>query len=175
MAILPKRDAIVAEMLTEIDYGVGREAVLATIGKKWQIPLRTFDRYWAIARKEADAEAQRLKEARYNALHKAEMKRVTAGIMAKEERMLILSQIARAELQLPREVLSADGIQTLNVVPDYTERKAAIAELNKMDGEYAPIKKENKHSGDLTIKQDLSQFSTEELLQRAKAVKKLNG
>lgn len=175
MAMIPKREAIVAEMLTEIDYGVSRESVLATIGKKWQIPLRTFDRYWAIARQEAAAEAERLKEARYDRLHEAEMARVNAGIMGKEERMLVLSQIARAEVALDREVLSVDGIQALSVVPDFAERKAAIAELNKMDGDYAPIKKENKHSGDLTIKQDLSQFTTEELLQRAAIVKKING
>jgi len=172
----PNRDSIIAELVSDMDFfGLNYTKALAGSIEKWRIAPRTFDRYWALAKKEYEGQQQEVRAARLEVLIEAEVAKVKAGIMDKHERMEVLSQIARAEITLQREVLSSDGIQALTVVPEYNDRKAAIAELNKMDGEYAPIRKETKHSGEMTLKQDLSQLSTAELLERAQLVKQVNG
>lgn len=69
----------------------------------------------------------------------------TEEVMTVAERMKVLSKIARGEIPLIKP-MSCDGvIQEIEMVPDWMDRKNAIAELNKMDGSYAPTKQ------DLTI------------------------
>lgn len=54
------------------------------------------------------------------------------------ERMQMLTKILRGELSIEEEVSTPSGIITLLVKPSFGERRAAIAELNKMGGDYAP-------------------------------------
>ena len=56
------------------------------------------------------------------------------------ERMQILTQIARGEIPLYKPMVCDGVIENVPVVPDWMDRKNAIAELNKMDGSYAPTK-----------------------------------
>lgn len=58
------------------------------------------------------------------------------------ERMQILTKILRGELTVEEEVVTQSGITTLTVNPSFADRRAAIAELNKMAGDYAPAKTE---------------------------------
>lgn len=63
-------------------------------------------------------------------------------IMNAMERKHILTQIARGELEVTKSVPNGKTIDHIITTPDYNDRKAAIAELNKMDGDYAPIKQD---------------------------------
>jgi hypothetical protein len=156
----PKQELLIHHILSEMDWDTEREEVLANVQEKWQTPTRTFDRYWKIAKDRFDGKqtevslarnlvrSQSIAEAKHLAILEVETSRARAKIMDKFERMEILSQIARAEINLVKEVLSIQGVEMLNVKPDYNDRKAAIAELNKMDGDYAPIKKDLTSGGE---------------------------
>lgn len=63
------------------------------------------------------------------------------------ERMQILSKILRGELNIEEEISTPNGITTLLVKPSFTERRNAIAELNKMAGDYAPAKQDITTNG----------------------------
>ena len=61
-------------------------------------------------------------------------------VMGTAERMIVLSKIARGQIPLIKPMVCDGEIQEIEVVPDWMDRKNAIAELNKMDGSYPPAK-----------------------------------
>lgn len=65
-------------------------------------------------------------------------------IIDRARRMQILSAIAEGKLKITRIYGSEMGPVPVEVEPDYTDRKSAIAELNKMDGQYAAEQHEHK-------------------------------
>jgi hypothetical protein len=67
------------------------------------------------------------------------------------ERQEILAQIALGELEIEQEVATATGVKIVRNKPDFNDRKAAIAELNKMDGSYAPAKSEVENKGAIRV------------------------
>lgn len=64
------------------------------------------------------------------------------SIMNKAERMKLLSDIARGNISVEQAISTKDGIDVVEAKPSFAERRAAIAELNKMDGSYSPTKQE---------------------------------
>ena len=52
------------------------------------------------------------------------------------ERQHVLTQIATGKLVLSKPMVVDKQVQFIECVPDYNDSKAAIAELNKMDGSY---------------------------------------
>ena len=46
------KQIIIDAIIKEINFGKERGKVLATVGKKWQLSIRTFDRYWKEAQKQ---------------------------------------------------------------------------------------------------------------------------
>lgn len=64
------------------------------------------------------------------------------NIMSKTERMEYLSKMARGEVKVKKPFVIAGKIMEYPADPDHAERRAAIAELNKMAGDYAPSKSE---------------------------------
>ena len=61
-------------------------------------------------------------------------------ILSSAERMEILTQIAQGGIPLKKHMIVDKVIEEVTVVPDWMDRKNAIAELNKMTGDYTPIK-----------------------------------
>jgi len=121
---------------------VERNKVLAKFVKKWQVSDRTFDRAWKIAQEKHTQRLNKLQQEKDRIYHSAEIEAVKKDIMQKEERQLILTQIARGQIPLKKAMVVDKVIEYIDVVPDYGDRKNAIAELNKMDGSYAPAKQE---------------------------------
>lgn len=56
------------------------------------------------------------------------------------ERMQVLTKIMRGELKIIKQDVFQGMVTDVEVEPDFSDRKAAIAELNKMGGDYAPTK-----------------------------------
>jgi hypothetical protein len=56
------------------------------------------------------------------------------GVLSRDERKLLLSQIARGEIAMVKTAFIDKVAQKVECYPDYTDRKNAISELNKMDG-----------------------------------------
>lgn len=82
------------------------------------------------------------KQAQNEAIHSAEKEAIIEAVMSRSERQEVLTRIARGEVPLKKAVVVDGEIEYIEVVPDWMDRKNAIAELNKMDGEYAPTRSE---------------------------------
>jgi hypothetical protein len=141
-------EVIINDILLEMDFSTSRSDVMAITRDKWQMGERTFDRYWALAKKRFLVVQKDIADMQKAVILETAEARMRSSIMSKQERMEVLSAIARSELDLAKEVVTALGIETLNVKPDYNDRKAAIAELNKMEGDYAPVKTDLTSKGE---------------------------
>lgn len=73
---------------------------------------------------------------------------VQGSIADANERMVYLSKLLRGEISIKQETASGGQLVEVLEVPSFSERIKAIAELNKMVGDYAPTKQET------TIKSD---------------------
>jgi hypothetical protein len=113
----------------------------------WGVPDTTFTRYWKEANARFKAMHAEIQENYKNVLKDSVEARQKLGILSKLERMKILSDIAQGEIVLTKYIVCDGVIQERDVVPDYNDRKGAIAELNKMDGDYAPVKKDITSGG----------------------------
>jgi hypothetical protein len=141
-------EVIINDILLEMDFSTSRSDVMSITRDKWQMGERTFDRYWALAKKRFLVVQKDIADMQKAVILETAEARMRSSIMSKQERMEVLSAIARSELDLAKEVVTALGIETLNVKPDYNDRKAAIAELNKMEGDYAPVKTDLTSKGE---------------------------
>jgi hypothetical protein len=143
----PNKELIVNEILGEMDFGITYKACMQLNQSKWKLTEGTFVRYW----KEASTRylAANEKEQKAKEVVRAEMakERVKKAILTKEERLEILSQIARGDLSYKQEVPSKFGPQTVTAWPSFNDRKGAVAEINKMEGDYAPIQKDITSKG----------------------------
>jgi hypothetical protein len=143
------KQIIVDLIIKELKLGKERGEILAIISKNQQLPTRTFDTYFKIA-KEEHLKAQQSKKSKIssNDTIKAINEEIDQ-LMTVAERQSILASIARGELKIKKPfVVSRGATQGAEIVdheclPDYADRKGAIAELNKMRGDYAPTKVAN--------------------------------
>jgi len=150
----PSKEHLITEILAEIENNISFTDCASLFDLNWALPLSTFKRYWREA-STRHADHQRATQIEKQALSlEAAKDRLKKAILNKDERMEILTKIASGEITMIKEVAGRQGIELLNVTPDFAERRAAIAELNKMDGEYAPQRKELTHTTPkkLTIK-----------------------
>ena len=146
--IKPEKEMIIAEILDEIDFGVTSGECKSKICEKWRIAERTFDRYWGEASKRYKARLDAIEEATTKAAVSMEIKALKKAILSKHERQEILTQIAKGEIPLVKHIVCDGVIHEVDVVPAWADRRAAIAELNKMDGDYAPVKKDITSGGE---------------------------
>lgn len=139
----PNKENIITEILVELERGVSKKDCLANVGEKWRIASRTFDRYWKTANERHAVNQESMQKAISEEYIQSGKERVKMAILTKEQRMEILTSIAKGEIPLTKPMIVDGVIQEVPVVPNWMDRKSAIAELNKMDGSYAPIKTEN--------------------------------
>jgi len=67
-------------------------------------------------------------------------------------------------MPLTKPMVVNGDLQLIPVVPDWMDRRNAIAELNKMEGDYAPTKiAQTNKDGDDVKPYDLSKLSDDEL------------
>jgi hypothetical protein len=156
---------IIDAIVKQIEKGKGFGTVLKLIGTKWNLSRTTYSRYWKSANEQHTVAQQILKEAKaaldlQNALNERQSQ--IADVMERKE---ILTKIARGQIPL-RKAMVVDGtIEYIDIIPDWMDRKAAIAELNKMEGDYAPTKVAQTDSkGNDVAKSDLPQLSSEQIL-----------
>lgn len=144
----PSREIIINELFTEIsDWGISYTEAVAMNNEKWRKPSRTFDAYWAKALEKFKAANERRELALEEVRTEAEKERLKKAILTKDERLEILTQIAKGEIPLTKHIVCDGVIQERDVVPTWKDRKDAISEINKMEGDYAPIKKDITSGG----------------------------
>jgi len=145
--IKPHKEFAVNEILSEMDWGIRYTDALGKFKKIWDISDSTFDNYWYEAQRRFNAASEAIKSAKTAFIIKEEKKAAKKAILNKYKRMELLSKIATGEIKAWREVITDAGIQKVEYYSG-AEVKAAIAELNKMDGEYAPIRKDITTGGE---------------------------
>ena len=138
--VKPNKDVIIQAIVKEIEKGQDRGKVLAKNGVKWQLSSRTFDRYWKTANDRHRELQIKAKEAADKAYIKASEEVAKKAVMSKAERMERLSSIARGELMC--KVNTEKGIVDSVIPVEVNEMIKAMAEINKMEGDYAPLKTE---------------------------------
>jgi hypothetical protein len=79
-----------------------------------------------------------VKQAINNATSTAITELAEKNILSTAERMEMLSKIAKGEVKIKKPFVIAGKIMEYPSEPDHNDRTKAIAELNKMDGSYAP-------------------------------------
>lgn len=140
----------IAELLIK---GEKRNAILGKFGKKWEnVSRTTFDRRLKAATEASQAQQRRIQEkAEGNVAKKVEA--LESKIMSAIERKDYLTKIITGEIEIPYTEVKWDTVQkkfvTIKFVElaPHTARISAIAELNKMDGEYAPHKTDITSNG----------------------------
>ena len=143
----PKKEQTVNEMLLEIEMGISYSECLRINDGLWGLPSSTFDRYWAEASKRFKARLDAIEEATTKAAESMEIKALKKAILSKHERQVLLSKLATGEIRSWREVVTESGVIKLEYY-SASEAKQNIAELNKMDGDYAPAKKDITSGGE---------------------------
>lgn len=129
-----------------IRKGEKRGKVLAKFVKNWQkVGTRTFDRRLRQAEKAVHEEQERIKDVAEGEVAK-EVDALKSKIMTAVERKLLLTQIANGEVKIPTKEAKWDSEQRKFVMIPFEElaghvdRIRAVAELNKMGGDYQPTK-----------------------------------
>ena len=100
---------------------------------------RTFDNRLKIARAQFDSEQELIKVEAEKGIEK-EIEALKSKIMTPVERLVTLSEIARGEKEIETVFFDKGVPKKIKSKPNFNDIKGAIAELNKMGGDYAPQK-----------------------------------
>lgn len=121
-----------------------KEAYRSQVSVKNRSSDKSCEQKGSVLAKKYAEHIQNLRQTLSTAIDKAHensaVKEALKGVMDKAERMNVLTKIARGQIPLKKPVVLGKDIKMIDVVPDWMDRKNAIAELNKMDGSYEPIK-----------------------------------
>lgn len=136
----PNKQIIINAIVSEIEKGQSFDTCLKLSGTKWNLTRSTFIRRWKIANQQHTEAQQLIKAAKTEVDIQNGIKEREGQIADVVERKEILSKIARGEIPLTKPMVVDGMVELVPVVPDWMDRKNAIAELNKMEGDYAPTK-----------------------------------
>lgn len=139
----PNKQVIIDFIISCLKAGEQRGKILAKTGKKWRTSERTFDRLLKIAKQQYSKQQAEIKEELARVDKEAAIAERKKAILTASERKELLTKIARGEIEIPTKDTKWD-IKTKKFsfveVPNFTARISAIAELNKMGGDYAAKK-----------------------------------
>lgn len=135
----PAESAQIEFIKDKLRNGLARKDILQEFTEIYKTSVKTFDSRLKIASEAIRAESAKITEASEAYISK-EVEGRKLKLMSVAERMDVLSKIANGEIPLQKPMVCNGLIELVEVVPDWTDRKNAIAELNKMDGSYAPTK-----------------------------------
>ena len=142
---------------------VERGEVMATFGKEWQKPTRTFDRYYKTAKEQFRTYQDSINNAKLDQSIKSEKQAVKNGLKTKFDRLMILqNQVDTCLDQLTSR--QCDDFYFKDFKPMLYKRNMNQRELNdtrktlnilqveisKIEGDYAVLKSEVKTEGTIT-------------------------
>ena len=136
----PSNQIQIDAIIKGIEQGRDRGNLLATIGKKWQLSQRTFDRLWKTANEQHTVRQQGIKKEIAAIDIQSAIDSRKMAIMTANERKEWLTKLINGEMKAKRPFVIGGKIMEYPSEPDHADRLKAIAELNKMDGDYAPAK-----------------------------------
>lgn len=167
----PNRQVIVDEMVKLVEQGKSYTQAMAVNGRRWQMPERTFNRYWKTANEQHTAKNEALKKKLAEVDEHAAIEARKKAIMTADERKELLTKIAKGELRIKKPFVISGKIMEYPSEPDAMDRMKAVAELNKMDGDYAPIKQAQTDGAGKDIVHPLNNEQVEKLIAELKTLK----
>jgi hypothetical protein len=147
---MTKSESYIAFILSELRKGnVERGKVLAKFVKKWQTSDRTFDRYFKITNERHTVSQQAIEKEKESISAQMELEAHKDGVLTKLEKQKILAEIASGNARVQEKLVkyNAKGEPELEFFyrePTAFERLKAVEIDNKMAGDNAPVKQENK-------------------------------
>ena len=130
------KETAIKSILSKKKKGVDDKSILQYFTKNYSFSEKTYYNW----KKEAETRYRAFLDIAEPIIREKEIEAMgefaKAGILSKIGRQKILSQIALGEIPLSKYIVCNGVIQEVEVVPNWTDRKNAIAELNKMDGAY---------------------------------------
>lgn len=152
----PSKQVIIDAIIKEIETGTERGKVVAKFCKKFQKSTRTIDTYWKIANVQHTAKQQAIKKELDEVDKQAAIEARKKAIMTANERKELLTKLINGEIKAKRPFVIGGKIMEYPEEPTHRDRISAIAELNKMDGDYAPTKSDVTVNGFLDFLKETS-------------------
>jgi hypothetical protein len=140
------KQTVIDAIIDQIKQGKATEKICAAICTKFQFTERTFYNRFKIAQEQHSSESLAIKEAIAKVGKQAAIDARIKAIMTSDERKEYLTKLILGEIKIPYSEKKwnpgTKKFQTLNFVelPGHAARVSAIAELNRMEGDYQPTK-----------------------------------
>ena len=147
----PNTQIIIDAIIKEIEQGKSYTQALAANGETWRIPSRTFDRYWKTANEQHTTAQQAIKIKLIDIDTQAAIDARKKAIMSAEDRKEYLTKILMGEVKIKQPFVVSGKIMEYPAEPSINDRLKALAELNKMEGDYAPTKVHQTIQGGISI------------------------
>lgn len=135
----PNEQAQIDFIIGYLRKGMQRKEILQLFTKSYKTSTKTFDTRLKLATEAFQAEQQRIRSKAEESVS-SEIESLKIKIMTVAERQALLTEMALGNLESEQLISTPEGIKKVKVRPTHSERRAAIAELNKMGGDYAPAK-----------------------------------
>jgi len=139
--------AIISFIVKHLAKATPTSKIMELCGTKWNLSRSAFFRLLKKAQVEHKEKQQAIKEAVTVVEVEGAVEAAKRDIMTSLERKEILTKIARGQIPLLKPMVCDGAIELVEVAPDWMDRKNAIAELNKMEGDYTPINIDVKTNG----------------------------
>lgn len=163
----PSKQIIIDAIIKEIESGRATEKICAVICRKFQFSQRTFYNHHKKAVIQHTAKQEALKKELAEIDKQAAIEARKKAIMTVEERKVWLSALIQKKTkvmkvggstQMVYEYLDENGKLQSEILNTELKLKA-IAELNKMEGDYAPTKSDVNVNGFLDFLKETSHES----------------
>ncbi len=147
---MPKanKQIIIDALIKHIEKGESFDTCLKLSAINWNLTRSTFIRRWNIANQQHIEKQAVIKSALAEVDKQAAIDARKKAILTAEERKEYLTKIVKGEVEVPyTEVKWDHGLKKFTPfdfieLANHSARIAAISELNKMEGDYAPAKTE---------------------------------
>ena len=136
----PSTQIIIDAIIKGIEQGKTFDTCLKLYGTKWNLTRSTFIRRWKDANEQHTVKQQAIKSKLAIIDQQAAIDARKKAIMNADERKEWLTKMINGEMKAKRPFVINGKIMEYPEDPSHSDRLKALAELNKMDGEYAPTK-----------------------------------
>jgi hypothetical protein len=141
-----KKEVIISFIVSELGKATPTSKIMELCGTKWDLSRSAFFRTLKKAQEQHIQSQQAIKDAVKDIEVAGAVEAAKRAVMTAVERKELLTKIALGEVKIPTNKYQYDSkigawmdIDVLEL-PDHQARIKAIAELNKMEGDYSPIK-----------------------------------
>lgn len=131
---------IISAILEEIKQGKRSSEIFKTINKRFGTKNNLFYKYFKEAEDAYFKANRRLKKKIEDVDTILALESHKRDIMRSDDRKEYLTKVILGKTKVQKIVVVGGVAEYMDIAPDHKERLAALAELNKMEGDYSPTK-----------------------------------